>query len=67
MSLMRAYAYLNAPLDVLSPLCSVIQFGEVFLMSQNTNKFARWPRAGAETCRQLKIITSSKLSCVLTN
>ena len=27
----------------------------------------RWPRAGAETCRQLKIITSGKLGCVLTH
>ena len=27
----------------------------------------RWPRAGAETCRQFKITTTNKLNCVLTH
>ena len=27
----------------------------------------RWPRAGAETCRQFKITTSNKVSCVFTH
>ena len=33
----------------------------------NTFVTWRWPRAGAETCRQFKITTSDKFSCVLTH